>query len=223
MAPLLGEEGAAELYRAFLDDTVGVVRRVPVGEREIWVPRDGRRGRDARARWMARRYPDLGLRWQEGASLGERLAHAFETAFGEGVERAAIVGSDHPTLPARHLERAFRRLRRTPVVLGPTRDGGYYTVALRRDVWPRSASLFEGVPWSTAELLEVTLRRVRELGLEVELLPEWYDVDEPRDLERLRRDVAAGSRTARALARLAPEDRGRERSTSEAGARGSTP
>ena len=69
------------------------------------------------------------------------------------------------------------------MVLGPAEDGGYYLIALRPEaVRPR---LFEGIAWSTDQVLAATLDRCRELGLRVELLPEASDVDTPEDLRRL--------------------------------------
>jgi hypothetical protein len=94
------------------------------------------------------------------------------------------VGSDHPALPLALVHRAFERVEAgADVVLGPAEDGGYYLIALG----PKAAAprLFEGIAWSTDQVLAATLDRCRELGLSVELLPEASDVDTPEDLRRL--------------------------------------
>lgn len=173
---------------------------MPAEARELWVP-------DApeAARPLARRFPGFELRRQRGDDLGARLRHAFGAAFADGAGRAVVVGSDHPTLPPDHLVRAFRHLERADAVLGPTPDGGYYAVGLRAGAWPAAGGLFRDVPWSTPSVLEVTEARGRELGLRLERLPGWYDVDEPEELERLRADLEAGSATAEALARMTRE------------------
>src|SRR5581483_10768312 len=67
------------------------------------------------------------------------------------------------------------------VVLGPTEDGGYYLIGLRRDC----PELFTGVPWSTPAVLRETLRRAGAAGLRAACLPAWFDVDTPDDLARL--------------------------------------
>jgi uncharacterized protein len=89
------------------------------------------------------------------------------------------------------------------VVIGPSDDGGYYLIGLRE---PR-AVLFEDVPWSTAEVLAVTLARAHGFGLRVHLLPAWFDVDTEADLHRLRDELAAGgagpTRTAAFVRELA--------------------
>lgn len=197
LSPRLGAEGAAELYRAFLDDTVRLARGLHDVELELWVP-----AAPGAEPYFRRRYPDLALRWQAKGDLGVRLTAAFEAAFRRGAGAAVALGSDHPTLPGAYLESAFERLERQELVLGPSEDGGYYAVGLRRPAWPRAARLFEGIPWSTDQVLSRTRTRAEELELHAAALPAWYDVDEPEHLKRLSSDVVEGSRTAGALERL---------------------
>jgi rSAM/selenodomain-associated transferase 1 len=200
LVPALGAEGAATLYEAFLDDLVGL--DVGVGERELWVP-----DRPGAIRRLRLRYPGLRVRLQPEGDLGGRLRAAFEAAFTEGVDYAVVIGSDHPTLPADLVRRAFHALRSAHLVVGPTRDGGYYSIGLRRYCWPKAAGLFEDAPWSTAELLEWTREQAADLDLCFVELPGWYDVDTPADLERLRRDVSPRSATGRALAGMTTPSR----------------
>lgn len=196
LAPVLGDEGAAELYDAFLEDVLARCRAAGA-DPQLWVPR-----RPGARDELSRRHPGVGLRWQPEGGLGVRLRAAFDAAFRDGVGRALVVGSDHPTLPPGHLEEALGALRAADACLGPTADGGYWAVGVRRRAWPRAARLFEDVPWSTPEVTEETLARADEAGVEVRLVSAWYDVDEPGDLERLRRDVSDGSATAGRLERL---------------------
>ncbi len=58
-------------------------------------------------------------------------------------------------------------------------------------------------------MLEQTLERAREIGLEAELLPTWYDVDDAATLERLRRELCpprCQSRASQATMRSTPGD-----------------
>lgn len=197
LAPALGPEGAARLYRAFLEDTVRLARASGAEQVELWL--SGSREGVARA---AERRPGLRVRRQVGEDLGERLRHAFDAAFDEGADRAAALGTDHPTLPPGRLDDAFGTLGAADAALGPTRDGGYYLLALRREAWPRAAELFREIPWSTGDVAEVTRRRAEAADLVVRSLPGWYDVDEPSELPRLRQDVAPDTATSRALDRL---------------------
>ena len=53
-----------------------------------------------------------------------------------GFDEVALIGSDLPTLPTTHVSAALGCLirRRDGVVLGSSRDGGYYLIGLTR--WP---------------------------------------------------------------------------------------
>ena len=69
-----------------------------------------------------------------GGDLGSRVKGAFDRAFGEGVRRAVIVGTDCPGATALVLQTAFDRLADHDLMLGPASDGGYHLIALRRPV-----------------------------------------------------------------------------------------
>ena len=124
------------------------------------------------------------VRLQRGCDLGEKMFHCFEELHQRGHDRIVIIGSDSPTLPTEHIERAFDALHETDAVLGPAEDGGYYAVGCRR---PR-ADMFEDVAWSSGETLIQTEAAFLRVGLRSLRLPLWYDVDTVRDLARLADD-----------------------------------
>ena len=92
-----------------------------------------------------------------------------------------LLNSDSPTLPTAYLMAAATALAAPGdrIVLGPSTDGGYYLLGLKRP----HRRLFEDVDWSTERVSAQTLARAEELGLAVHQLPSWYDVD---DLHALR-------------------------------------
>ncbi|MHC4421673.1 MAG: DUF2064 domain-containing protein, partial [Planctomycetota bacterium] len=69
------------------------------------------------------------------------------------------------------------------LALGPTDDGGYWTLAARK----HQAAVLTGIDWGGATVYDQTLRRAAEAGLAVRALPMWHDVDRPRDVDALRR------------------------------------
>jgi hypothetical protein len=99
-----------------------------------------------------------------------------------------VINSDSPTLPPRLVETAIEALRLPGdrLVLGPATDGGYYLIGLKRP----HARLFEGVRWSTPEVLPATLDRAAEIGLPVTLLPVWYDIDDAETFGLLEAEIA---------------------------------
>jgi hypothetical protein len=66
-------------------------------------------------------------------------------------------------------------------VLGPSSDGGYYLLGLKA----AHGRMFQDIAWSTERVAEQTRARASEIGLEVDVLPLWYDVDNVEDLRRL--------------------------------------
>jgi glycosyltransferase A (GT-A) superfamily protein (DUF2064 family) len=73
------------------------------------------------------------------------------------------------------------------VVLGPTPDGGYWGIGVRRP----TPGLLRGVAWSSSRALGDTVERARSMGLGVRLIETWMDVDRPEDLPTLARQIAA--------------------------------
>lgn len=131
---------------------------------------------------------------QRGADLGERLQHCFAELFALGFASVVAIGADSPTLPGENVYDAFEALvEEDAVVLGPTDDGGYYLIGMRQ----MYDGLFQGIPWSSAEVLNTTIKRAEAAEVDVLLLPEWYDVDTPAALERLQEEVRENKNAAR--------------------------
>ena len=118
---------------------------------------------------------------QVGDDLGQRLHRTSVDLFAKGYKQVIIVGTDVPTLPLSVYQDAFAMLGRSDVVLGPALDGGYYLIGLTQPV----EQLFTEVPWSTDQVLAVTQRKAKALGLSVGLTTTWRDVDTIADLQAL--------------------------------------
>lgn len=176
LAPALTLERAAALYRSFLLDTVDLVIRVSDCRAMIaYTPREASQV----LRDIVKK--PIELMPQSSGDLGSRMSNVFKHLFAWGYESAVIIGADSPTLPLSHLRVAFAALERKPVVLGPNLDGGYYLIGLRAP----QPELFKGIAWSTNQVLSQTIERVNQLGLQVQCLEPWYDVDTVDDLNFL--------------------------------------
>lgn len=138
---------------------------------------------------------------QRGRNLGERMQFIFEDLFAKGYERAVVVGSDLPVFPASFLNDAFRALAEpSSVVLGPSRDGGYYLIGLSRLV----PEIFAGIPWGSEKVFQETRQRLSLIGIEPFLLPAWFDVDTAEDLRFFEEMASTGAqrRTSEMLNKL---------------------
>jgi rSAM/selenodomain-associated transferase 1 len=190
LVPPLTPEEAAELNKCFLRDTAAAISsacsRRPVGDE----------GKTARASAIAVYTPvgaesaytdilpaDFSLLPQRGDEFGERLYLAVEDLFKCGFDSLCLIDSDSPTVPAENFEQAVGLLSTTEdrVVLGPSDDGGYYLIGMKKP----HRHLFEQIDWSTERVLNQTMQRATEIGIEVKLLPTGYDVDDDVSLRRL--------------------------------------
>ena len=200
LAPPLSLEQAAALYEGFLRDTLDLMRAVPDARRVIaYLPRGARA-------YFAQLAPGFDLSPQSGEDLGARLDHALTSYLSRGHERVVVMNSDGPTLPIEYVRQAFAVLS-DPIdaVLGPSDDGGYYLIGLRKPA-PR---LLRDVRMSTPRVLADTLHVAREEHLRVALLPPWYDVDDHASLERLIAEVRASAADSARHTRAALENMGR--------------
>jgi uncharacterized protein len=182
LCPPLSPADAAELYRCFLLDKVEQVRALPAVRPAVaYTPTEASAVFDALA-------PGFLLLPQRGADLGERLANVFEALFAAGYAAALLIDSDTPTLPPAYLAQAVEMVAAPPadVVLGPSEDGGYYLIGLRKVY----RELFTAMAWSTPRVLSETVARAGSLGLGVVTVPPWFDVDTAEDLARLRVSLA---------------------------------
>ena len=181
LSPPLTPEEAAALNTCFLRDTAasielaageGIARGIgvytPVGEES------GYRGILPGS---------FELIAQRGDAFGERLINAAEDLFAVGFDSVCLIDSDSPTVPQRAFSDAARMLSQPGerIVFGPSDDGGYYLIGMKQ----LHRRVFEEIDWSTARVADQTLERAKEIGVAVELLPTWYDVDDRVTLQRL--------------------------------------
>jgi len=204
LCPPLSPGQAADLYEAFFLDTVSLVSGIE--HTDLFVAYDPDTARD----FFSRRVSDTVKYIPQGrGDLGDRLVRISHRMFVLGYRKLIILASDTPLLPRDVIRSAIARLDEIDVVLGPCDDGGYYLIGLR---FPASR-MFAGIPWSTSQVLDRTIRRAQEAGMTWELLPPGYDIDTWEDAERLSKDLkgnAAGDsdrclRTKKALRYLVPE------------------
>jgi uncharacterized protein len=192
LAARVGNEAAAALAAAFLQDTWSSVVSLPRAKAVIASTAPS-------APLVSPRAAEV---WLQGeGDLGERLERILQRAL-ESSPFAIALGADSPGLPAEYLEQACEALRNSDAVLGPCDDGGFYLLGLRR--CPRG--LLAGISWSQTGTFAQTQSKLKAAGFSVQVLPAWFDVDRPEDLSRLKAMIDAGNlralKTEAVLARL---------------------
>ncbi|MEX0274853.1 MAG: TIGR04282 family arsenosugar biosynthesis glycosyltransferase [Flavobacteriaceae bacterium] len=169
LAAKVGNQAALDIYVFLLEHTARITeglnfqKRVYYSE-DIW----------ENDIWDDRLYEK---KLQQGADLGERMAHAFAQGFMDGYHRICIIGSDMFHLSSEDISTAFSMLHTHDVVLGPATDGGYYLLGMKK----LKDAPFINKAWCTHTVLRDTLA---DLSSEkVYLLPEKNDVDHYEDIK----------------------------------------
>lgn len=184
LSPPLRPEDCAALSACFIRDlsaTIGeVARDGGVTGYAVYTPA----GTEAALRALLP--AGFRLLLQSEGEFGTRLVNAtrelLETHCG-----AILVNADSPTLPASILHAAVEATRRGgAVVLSPALDGGYTMIGLSQ----MHERLFDGIPWSTSQVHQLTVERAAEIALPVVNVPGWYDVDDAESLALLESELA---------------------------------
>jgi uncharacterized protein len=174
LIPALGAEGAAALAHRLLDHAVQQALAARTGPVVLCCAPDT--SHPAFAAHQTRT-----LQTEQGAGdLGQRMARALNRALSCGLP-ALLVGTDVPLLNAVLLRQAAQALQNHDAVFVPALDGGYALVGLAR----RGAPIFDGMVWSTPQVMAQTRQRLAAAGWCWAELPPVADIDEPADLRHL--------------------------------------
>lgn len=134
-------------------------------------------------RWLGAR--PVTVHAQVSAPFGERVAQAAAEATARNADMVLLLRADCPYCGVEQIVAAARALLDHDLALGPSTDGDFYLLGLRR--WPDG--LLHEVNWETNQVLFGITKRATELGLKFALLD---------PLERVRTTAAWD----RAVARL---------------------
>jgi uncharacterized protein len=189
LVPPLTPEEAATLNVCFLRDTTAAISDVARGGKASGVAVYTPVGTAALYQGILPK--GFSLLSQRGEVFGERLSFAAQDLLHLGFDSVCLIDSDSPTVPQTAFAEAVKILSQPgdPVVLGPSDDGGYYLIGLKK----LHRRIFEEIDWSTEKVLDQTLQRAAELGLQVHCLPRSFDVDDGMTLRRLCEELVGGA------------------------------
>lgn len=118
---------------------------------------------------------------QSGNTLGERMQNAFEYVFAKGYDKIVLIGADVPLLNLNDIEQALQTLDNKQLVYGPTEDGGYYLIAMRRLI---QQAFDPAIAWGSNVTLTQSMENLQKEA-EIGLIRQLFDIDLIEDLARL--------------------------------------
>ncbi len=179
LIPVLGCEGAALLHKKLTERIVseaGVLKRMLPISTVVHYTGGSKKEMSS---WLG----SMTFVEQTDGDLGRKMRIAFEHTFDCGAKGAILIGTDIPDITSDLLQQAFTAMGSGKVVIGPSRDGGYYLIGLMADQASQLLPLlFENMPWSSNNLFATTVRRLESAGFTVTSLSTLRDIDLPEDL-----------------------------------------
>ncbi len=173
LAKTTSSEFATNFYKSCAENLVNITKRISSINRFAFFSNENER--EEIKSWLGNK---LFYAHQEGDDLGIRMRNAFEKVFNTGSQKVIIIGTDIPDLSKEIICGAFNDLDNNDVVIGPSKDGGYYLLGIKK-MYTR---LFEDIEYSTSSVFSETLARVTDLNLTYKLLPVLSDIDTEEDL-----------------------------------------
>ncbi len=176
LAVEIGDEKALIVYNALLADSINMLQGLngDLFLRSVFATPD-----DSFERFQESYSGCDAYFRQEGDDLGQRMKHALETLLNlPGIEKAFLIGVDIPGVSQEGLLQGSRLLSRNDIVLGPTQDGGYYTIGVHKI----DPDLFSLPEWSTEHVFDQSVQIIEANGLHLGLLEAKRDLDTIDDL-----------------------------------------
>jgi glycosyltransferase A (GT-A) superfamily protein (DUF2064 family) len=190
LAATVGDGVAADIAAAALLDTLDAVAAAPVAARVAALTGD--LGAAARAAEIRARLETFTVIAQRGDDFADRLANAHaDAADGHPVLQ---IGMDTPQVTAELLGDCARRLLQSPAVVGLAHDGGWWVLGVAT---PAMAEFLRGVPMSRPDTGELTLKALRDNGIDVASVQRLADIDVVDDVAAVRGACGPASRFAR--------------------------
>ena len=170
LARSIGDQSALNIYKILLKHTAAVLRDLSFDKVVYFSEKI-----DNNDLWENSLFEK---KLQKGADLGERMHHAFDTAFNKGYKKVLIIGSDLFELTSTLIISALEALETYDISIGPSLDGGYYLLGMK-ELHP---AVFKNKKWGTHSVLENTLQDLKQQN--VKLLEALNDIDTFEDLQQ---------------------------------------
>jgi len=115
---------------------------------------------------------------QHGNGFDERLKNTISDAFNIGYKEIIIVGNDCPDLTPELIQESFNSLNQNDVVIGPSSDGCFYLIALKKN----DERIFDNVKWYSDKVLSQLLTNINKSHYSHILIQTLNDIDDYADL-----------------------------------------
>jgi rSAM/selenodomain-associated transferase 1 len=174
LAKTIGDEKAVRLYKKLSENIIATISKLSNSHKYIFYSE--KEEKDLINNWIKDK---CFFAAQDGEDLGKRMKNAFNQVFSHGARKVIILGSDIPDLSKEIIEEAISKLDENDIVIGPSPDGGYYLLGMKK----YSPFLFDNIIYSTNSVLEETIGKIKKKKLSYHILQTLEDIDTEDELK----------------------------------------
>ena len=127
------------------------------------------------------RYFHFSENQQVGDSFGERFTNAIESILNRGFQNIITIGNDTPHLKTKHLLETQKQLEQKDLILGPSKDGGFYLMGIKKEHFNKE--VFLKLPWNKSNLRKAVAKVSRVKKLKIDFLELLNDIDKKQDIK----------------------------------------
>lgn len=120
---------------------------------------------------------------QIGTTFGERFSNAIESIFNKGFNNVITIGNDTPHLKTQHLLDSLHQLEKNNLVLGPSKDGGFYLLGIKKEHFQKKT--FLKLPWQTNVLNSYITKISSSKNIHISFLELLNDLDSKEDVVKI--------------------------------------
>ncbi|EJO5345977.1 TIGR04282 family arsenosugar biosynthesis glycosyltransferase [Clostridium botulinum] len=119
---------------------------------------------------------------QSGKDIGEKMKNAVGYVLNKGYKKVILIGSDIPEIQSRDILKAFDILEYKDLCFGPTLDGGYYLVGMKK----LNEVVFKNdIKWGDKSVFYSTMELLNKQNLTVDFVGKYEDMDTKEDIKNL--------------------------------------
>ena len=134
---------------------------------------------------------------QIGNSFGERFTNAIQSVYDLGFNTLITIGNDTPHLTSKHILKTVEKLQKHSIVLGPSTDGGFYLMGLKKSQFNKET--FLKLPWQTSKLNRSISKLKASKKINISYLEVLTDIDEVSDIKLVLDSYKTLSKTIKTL------------------------
>ena len=187
LAKDIGHKNALKIQKEMFSHTIEVAKFLEKkGLLEISLAIEGIGFKSSR-RWTHQ----LGIKnfnLQGKGNLGERMKRQllinFKRLYKNSKRMMILIGTDLPELCHLDILEAISKTNENDIVLGPSKDGGYWLIAFSKDMLANNLILpFVNIQWSNWNVLQKTIDNLSSQNIRIGYLKIKKDIDTLKDLE----------------------------------------